>query len=167
MRAIYHGPGVQVVALVPAAGPVPPPIMVVTPETSASSACGQIQWMWVSIPCGDDLPFGGDHFRCGAIGIVAGLNVRVAGFADGKDPPVLDADIGFHDPPVIDDQRVGQHQIHAVVCGHLPLTHAVADHLPAELDLFAVDREIVFHFNPQLAVGQPHFIPVVGPNISA
>ena len=51
MRAIYHGPGVQVVALVPAAGPVPPPIMVVTPETSASSACcGQIQWMWVSIP---------------------------------------------------------------------------------------------------------------------
>ena len=51
MRAIYHGPGVQVVAFVPAAGPVPPPIMVVTPDTSASSACcGQIQWMWVSIP---------------------------------------------------------------------------------------------------------------------
>ena len=31
-------------AFVPAAGPVPPPIMVVTPDTSASSACcGQIQ----------------------------------------------------------------------------------------------------------------------------
>lgn len=44
MRAMYHGPGVQVVALVPAAGPVPPPIIVVTPETSASCACcGQIQ----------------------------------------------------------------------------------------------------------------------------
>ena len=32
MRARCQGPGVQVVAAVPAAGPVPPPIMVVTPE---------------------------------------------------------------------------------------------------------------------------------------
>jgi hypothetical protein len=32
MRPMCQGPGVQVVALVPSAGPVPPPIMVVTPE---------------------------------------------------------------------------------------------------------------------------------------
>ena len=32
MRAICHGPGVQVVAFVPVAGPVPPPSMVVMPE---------------------------------------------------------------------------------------------------------------------------------------
>ena len=32
MRPICHGPGVQVVAMVPAAGPVPPPSMVVTPR---------------------------------------------------------------------------------------------------------------------------------------
>ncbi len=32
MRAMCHGPGVQVVAAVPEAGPVPPPSMVVTPE---------------------------------------------------------------------------------------------------------------------------------------
>ena len=31
IRWMCHGPGVQVVAFVPAAGPVPPPIMVVTP----------------------------------------------------------------------------------------------------------------------------------------
>ena len=44
IRAIFHGPGVQVVALVPVAGPVPPPIMVVTPEQIASSTCcGQIK----------------------------------------------------------------------------------------------------------------------------
>ena len=58
------GPGVQVVALVPAAGPVPPPIIVVTPDISASSiCCGQMKWMWVSMPpavsdhalAGDDL----------------------------------------------------------------------------------------------------------------
>jgi hypothetical protein len=46
MRARCHGPGVQVVALVPVAGPVPPPIMVVTPLVSASSiCCGQMKWM--------------------------------------------------------------------------------------------------------------------------
>ena len=39
-----HGPGVQVVANVPVAGPVPPPIMVVTPAISASSiCCGQMK----------------------------------------------------------------------------------------------------------------------------
>src|SRR5678810_1106106 len=32
IRPMYQGPGVQVVALVPAAGPVPPPIIVVTPD---------------------------------------------------------------------------------------------------------------------------------------
>jgi hypothetical protein len=51
MRPMYHGPGVQVVALVPAAGPVPPPIIVVMPDISASSTCcGQMKWMWLSIP---------------------------------------------------------------------------------------------------------------------
>ncbi|MNG28257.1 hypothetical protein D3C84_1134940 [compost metagenome] len=44
MRARYQGPEVQVVALVPVAGPVPPPIMVVMPEVSASSTCcGQMK----------------------------------------------------------------------------------------------------------------------------
>ena len=41
----------QVVAKVPVAGPVPPPSMVVTPELSASSiCCGQMKWMWLSMP---------------------------------------------------------------------------------------------------------------------
>jgi hypothetical protein len=45
------GPGVQVVAKVPVAGPVPPPSMVVTPDISASSiCCGQMKWMWLSMP---------------------------------------------------------------------------------------------------------------------
>ncbi len=51
MEWMCHGPGVQVVAAVPTAGPVPPPIMVVTPLISASSiCCGQMKWMWVSMP---------------------------------------------------------------------------------------------------------------------
>ncbi len=46
-----QGPGVQVVAKVPVAGPVPPPSMVVMPELSASAiCCGQMKWMWLSMP---------------------------------------------------------------------------------------------------------------------
>ena len=51
MRARCQGPGVQVVADVPVAGPVPPPIIMVMPELSASSiCCGQMKWMWLSMP---------------------------------------------------------------------------------------------------------------------
>ena len=51
MRAMCQGPGVQVVAKVPVAGPVPPPSIEVTPDISASSiCCGQMKWMWVSKP---------------------------------------------------------------------------------------------------------------------
>jgi len=50
IRARCQGPGVTVVALVPSAGPVPPPISVVMPAPSASSTiCGQIRWTWQSI----------------------------------------------------------------------------------------------------------------------
>ena len=51
IRPMCQGPGVQVVAVVPAAGPVPPPNMVVRPAASASSRiCGQMKWMWASMP---------------------------------------------------------------------------------------------------------------------
>mmetsp|Transcript_30285 Transcript_30285/g.68413 ORF Transcript_30285/g.68413 Transcript_30285/m.68413 type:complete len:323 (-) Transcript_30285:429-1397(-) len=48
---ICDGAGVQVVALVPVAGPVPPPYRVVRPDARASSTiCGQMKWMCVSMP---------------------------------------------------------------------------------------------------------------------
>ena len=51
MRPMCHGPGVQVVASVPCAGPVPPPSIVVRPECRASSiCCGQMKWIWASKP---------------------------------------------------------------------------------------------------------------------
>ena len=51
MRSMLKGPGVQVVANVPVAGPVPPPSMVVTPLARASSICwGAMKWMWLSTP---------------------------------------------------------------------------------------------------------------------
>ena len=51
MRAMCQGPGVQVVANVPVAGPVPPPSIEVTPDISASSiCCGQMKWICESKP---------------------------------------------------------------------------------------------------------------------
>ena len=50
IRARFQGPGVTVVARVPSAGPVPPPMTVVTPEASETSRiCGQIRWTWQSM----------------------------------------------------------------------------------------------------------------------
>mmetsp|Transcript_15413 Transcript_15413/g.46200 ORF Transcript_15413/g.46200 Transcript_15413/m.46200 type:complete len:211 (+) Transcript_15413:92-724(+) len=47
----WLGDGVQVVALVPVAGPVPPPYMVVRPEAIASSiCCGQMKCTCMSRP---------------------------------------------------------------------------------------------------------------------
>ena len=144
MRWMFHGPGVQVVALVPVAGPVPPPIIVVTPLISASSiCCGQMKWMCASMPpavtmhafARDDLGAGADH------DVDAGLDVGVAGLADAGDAAVLDADVGLDDAPVVEDQRVGDHQVDDLLGAALALAHAVADHLAAaERHLFAVDR---------------------------
>ena len=51
IRARFHAPGVTVVALVPSAGPVPPPISVVMPPPSASGSCvGEIMCTWQSMP---------------------------------------------------------------------------------------------------------------------
>ena len=80
-----QGPGVQVVAKVPVAGPVPPPSIEVTPDISASSiCCGQMKWMCdVEAAGGEDLALAGDHFgpRPDDDGD-ARLDVRIAGLAD-------------------------------------------------------------------------------------
>ena len=100
-----HGPGVHVVANVPVAGPVPPPIIVVTPDISASSiCCGQMKWMCVSMPpavtimpfAGDDLGAGADH------DVDAGLHVGIAGLAELRDRAVLDPDVALDDAPPVD-----------------------------------------------------------------
>ena len=109
---------------------------------------------------GDDLAFRRNNFRGRADrDRDVGLNIRVAGFADREDPPVFDANIGFDDPPVIDDQGIGQHQIHAPGGKHLSLAHTVADHFAtAEFDLFAVGGQIIFDLDPQFGVRQANFI---------
>ncbi len=110
---------------------------------------------------GDDLAFAGD--RLGARpddDVDAGLRVGIAGLADAGDAAVLQPDIGLHDAPMVDDQRVGDDGVDgAVGAAHLALAHAVADHLAAaELHLLAVGGEVLLHLDDQLGVGEANLV---------
>src|SRR6185295_5564892 len=108
---------------------------------------------------GDDLAFARDRLGAGADDDVDfGLDVGVAGLADADDAAVLQTDIGLHDAPVIDDQRIGDHGVdRALRPRALALAHAVADHLAAaELHFFAVGRVVALDLDEEVGVGQPH-----------
>ena len=110
MRSMCHGPGVQVVALVPVAGPVPPPIIVVTPRGQRLLDLLRADEVDVRVDAagGDDHALARDHLGAAADGDRhAGLDVGIARLADGGDAAVLDADVGLDDAPVVEDQRVG------------------------------------------------------------
>ena len=110
---------------------------------------------------GENLAFAGDHLGAGADHQRdVGLDVRIAGLADAGDLAVLDADIGLHDPPVIEDQRIGDDGIErAGPVGDLALAHAVADHLAAaELHLLPVGGEILLDLDDQIGIGEPHAV---------
>ena len=111
---------------------------------------------------GEDHALAGDDLGGGADGHAdAGLDVRVAGLADGMDAALLEADIGLDDAPVVDDQRIGDDGVDHLGGGQLALAHAVADDLAAaEFHLFAVDGVVFFDFDPEIGVGQAH--PVAG-----
>ena len=112
---------------------------------------------------GEDLAFARDHFGAGTDDDGdARLDVGIAGLADRRDQPVLEADVGLHDPPMIEDDGVGDDGVDgAARVGGLRLPHAVADHLAAaELHLFAVSGEILLDLDDELRVGEAN--PVAG-----
>ena len=111
---MFQAPGVHVVAFVPVAGPVPPPMKVVTPDASASNACcGQMKWMCASMPPAvtmspspaiASVADAHDHPRRDAR-----HHGRVARLADSDDATVFDADVGLVDARRVEDERVGDH----------------------------------------------------------
>ena len=157
-----HGPGVQVVAKVPVAGPVPPPSIVVTPLASASSiCCGQMKWMCESMPPAVTIiPSPAMISVPGPMTMsTPGLHVGVAGLAERGDAAVLDRDVGLDDAPVVDDERVGDDRVGDLGRDALALAHAVADHLAAaELHFLAVaagaQRVVVLDLDDEPGVGE-------------
>ncbi len=113
---MFHSPGVQVVALVPVAGPVPPPIIVVVPFDRASiDLLGRDEVnMAVDAARRDDHILAGDDLGSGAhhqFGIDALHRVGISRLADFDDAPIAYADVAFDDAPVIDDYSVGDDKI--------------------------------------------------------
>ncbi len=109
---------------------------------------------------GQDHAFTGNDFGAGTDGDGhVGLHVRVAGLADGGNATVLEADIGLDDAPVVDDQCIGDQGVDDLGGEQLALALTIADHFTAtEFHLFAVSGEVLFHFDPQLGVGQANLV---------
>ena len=92
-----------------------------------------------------DHALGGDHLgRRPDDDRDARLDVGVSGLADPADASTLDPDVRLDDAPPVDDERIGDDGIDAILAHALGLAHAIANHLAAaELDLLAIDREIL------------------------
>ncbi len=89
-------------------------------------------------------------------------DIRVAGFADSGDAPVLDADIGLVDAGIVEHQRIGNHQIQRLILARSALlAHSIAQDLAAaKLALFAVDGVILLDLDDQVGISQAD--PVAG-----
>ena len=115
IRARCHGPGVHVVANVPVAGPVPPPIIVVTPEHQRFVDLLRADEVDVRIDAArsDDHALAGDDFGAGAdrrwSRPAARPDCRLCRCALIR--PSLIADVGLDDAPVVDDHRVGDDRV--------------------------------------------------------
>src|ERR1700751_6483379 len=108
-----------------------------------------------------NIAFAGDHLGSRAYNYVnVRLHIGIAGFADGGNAPVLNADIGLHNSPVIENERVGDNFINrALAAGTLRLTHAVADHFSAsEFHLLAIDREVLLHLDDEVGIREAHLV---------
>ena len=164
IRMMFHGPGVQVVAHVPVADPVPPPIRVVMPDGDGRLDLLRADEVDMRVHAAgrDDLALGRDDLRARPDHqprIDAVLGERIAGLAHGHDPALANPDVALDDPPVVDDHRVRDHQV-AVVRAHRLLERAlilaVPDRLASPEDrLLAVVGVVVLDLDDQLAVGQP------------
>ena len=146
----------------PVAGPVPPPIIVVTPDINASSiCCGQMKWMCVSMPPAVTImpspamisvpaPIDDGHAR---------LDVRIAGLADAAMRPSLMPMSALTMPQWSTISALVMTVSATSGVRALALPHAVANHLAAaELHFLAVDGEVLLDFDRQLGVGQAHAV---------
>ncbi len=165
IRAMFHAPGVQVVALVPVAGPVPPPSMVVMPLDSASSiCCGAMKWMCESMPPAVRI------MPSPAMTSVAAPTIRL-----GVTPSIVPGLPALPMPTILPSRMPTSaltmpqwSRISALVMTRssapsarvrLVLPHAVAQGLAAaELGFVAVSGVIALDFDNQLGIGEAHAV---------
>ncbi len=110
---------------------------------------------------GEDLGARADPER----GVHAVGDIRVAGLAERDDPAVSDADVALEDAPVVEDDRVRDHQVGSAFGPRgRALEHRLADRLAAAEDgLVAADALVPLDLDPEVRVGEPDPVAVVGP----
>src|SRR5689334_6708865 len=88
------------------------------------------------------------------------LDIRIASLADSGDTTRLDADVGFDNAPMIENERVRNDGVDgALALAQLALAHAVADDLAAaEFHLLAIGRMVALDLDDDVRVRQPHAI---------
>ena len=104
-------------------------------------------------------------FTCNNLGACAnsdgdiGLNIGVARLANRPNSAVFDRHIGFINPGIIQNKRVGNHGVSHLSKRALPLPHAITNHFATtKFDLFTIAGKVFFHFEPQLGISQTQFI---------
>ena len=90
------------------------------------------------------------------IGINTRHNIGITRLANTGNMPVLNPNIRFVYPRIINDKRIGNNEIQRPILRHTrSLPHAIAQHLaPAKLALIAVNRIIVLHLNDEMGIAQ-------------
>ena len=84
-----------------------------------------------------------------------GLNIRVARFSDSANAAVLNADIGFYNPPPINNQGIRKYSIGTVFTHSLRLTHTITDYFAtAELHFLSVDCEILLYAGEEFSISE-------------
>ena len=81
------------------------------------------------------------------------LDIGIARLANAGNAAILDADIRLINATMIDNQRIGNHQVHRNRGIDLALAHPVPDHLPtAKFDFFAIGGQIGLDLNEEISV---------------
>ncbi len=104
-----------------------------------------------------NLAFAGDDLGARSDDDVdARLDVGIAGLANRMDLAVADRHVGLDDPPVVENDGVGDDSVRRALCArNLRLAHAVADHLTAaEFHLFSIGGEILLDLDEEFGVGE-------------
>src|SRR5258706_16389437 len=117
--------------------------------------------MHVDAPGSDNIAFAGDHLGSRSDDYVyIRLHIGITGFSYGGDTPVLDPDVGLHNSPVIQNERVGDDRIgRALAAGALRLTHAIANDFPAaKLHFLAIGREVLLDLYYEVGVREAYLV---------
>ena len=98
------------------------------------------------------------------IGINTRHNIGITRFANTGDAPIFNPNIRLVYPRIINDKRIGNHEIQRPILRHTRgLAHTIAQHLaPAKFAFIAINCIIILHFNDEMGIAQLNAVSPCG-----